>query len=71
MVYLVDDKGVLRDVMQLVIEGRPNALIADASGISVGTVEVHRARVFDKMNAGLAVEQADVLRQPPRPSGTG
>ena len=36
-----------RDVMRLVIEGRPNKLIADALDISVRTVEVHRARVFE------------------------
>ena len=52
-----------RDVMRLVIEGRPNKLIADALGISVRTVEVHRARVFDKMGVKSAVELANLLRQ--------
>ena len=52
-----------RDVMQLVVEGRPNKLIADALGISVRTVEVHRARVFDKMGVKSAVELANLLRQ--------
>ena len=51
-----------REVMQLVIEGRPNKLIADALDISVRTVEVHRARVFDKMNVKSAVELANRLR---------
>jgi two-component system response regulator DctR len=51
-----------RDVMRLVIDGRPNKLIADALGISVRTVEVHRARVFDKMNVKSAVELANLLR---------
>ncbi len=51
-----------RDVMQLVIEGKPNKLVADALGISVRTVEVHRARVFDKMNVKSAVELANLLR---------
>jgi two-component system, LuxR family, response regulator DctR len=51
-----------RDVMRLVVEGRPNKLIADALGISVRTVEVHRARVFDKMNVKSAVELANLLR---------
>ncbi|GAB4035004.1 MAG: response regulator [Rubrivivax sp.] len=51
-----------RDVMRLVIEGKPNKLIADALGISVRTVEVHRARVFDKMNVKSAVELANLLR---------
>jgi hypothetical protein len=35
--------------MRLVVEGLPNKLIADQLDISVRTVEVHRARVFDKM----------------------
>lgn len=51
-----------RDVMRLVIEGRPNKLIADALHISVRTVEVHRARVFEKMNVKSAVELANLLR---------
>lgn len=50
-----------REVMQLVVEGRPNKLIADALDISVRTVEVHRARVFDKMNVKSAVELANLL----------
>jgi two-component system response regulator DctR len=51
-----------REVMQLVIEGRPNKLIADALNISVRTVEVHRARVFEKMAVKSAVELANKLR---------
>jgi two-component system response regulator DctR len=51
-----------REVMRLVIEGRPNKLVADALGISVRTVEVHRARVFDKMKVRSAVELANLLR---------
>jgi len=51
-----------RDVMQRVIEGLPNKLIADQLQISVRTVEVHRSRVFDKMNVKSAVELANCLR---------
>jgi two-component system response regulator DctR len=51
-----------REVMHLVIAGRPNKLIADALDISVRTVEVHRARVFDKMNVKSPVELANLLR---------
>jgi len=50
-----------QEVMRLVVEGRPNKLIADALDISVRTVEVHRARVFDKMQVKSAVELANVL----------
>ena len=51
-----------REVMRLVVDGRPNKLIADELNISVRTVEVHRARVFDKMNVKSAVELANLLR---------
>jgi two-component system, LuxR family, response regulator DctR len=51
-----------REVMRLVIDGKPNKLVADALGISVRTVEVHRARVFDKMGVRSAVELANLLR---------
>jgi two-component system response regulator DctR len=51
-----------RDVMGLVVEGLPNKLIADQLEISVRTVEVHRARVFDKMEVKSAVELANLLR---------
>ncbi len=51
-----------RDVMRLVTQGLPNKLIADQLNISVRTVEVHRARVFDKMNVKSAVDLANLLR---------
>ena len=51
-----------REVMRLVVEGLPNKLIADQLAISVRTVEVHRARVFDKMAVKSAVELANLLR---------
>ncbi|NML42736.1 response regulator transcription factor [Ramlibacter sp. G-1-2-2] len=51
-----------RDVMELVAKGLPNKLIADQLAISVRTVEVHRARVFDKMEVKSAVELANLLR---------
>ncbi|VTU38169.1 response regulator transcription factor [Variovorax sp. RA8] len=51
-----------RDVMRRVVEGLPNKLIADQLSISVRTVEVHRARVFEKMEVRSAVELANLLR---------
>ena len=51
-----------RDVMQLVVTGRPNKLIADELNISVRTVEVHRSRIFEKMGVKSAVELANCLR---------
>ncbi|MFM9423907.1 two-component system response regulator DctR [Variovorax sp. GrIS 2.14] len=51
-----------REVMRLVVEGLPNKLIADQLSISVRTVEVHRARLFEKMEVRSAVELANLLR---------
>lgn len=51
-----------QDVMRLVAEGLPNKLVADQLQISVRTVEVHRARVFEKMNVRSAVELVNLLR---------
>ena len=51
-----------RAVMQRVVEGLPNKLVADQLDISVRTVEVHRARVFEKMGVKSAVELANLLR---------
>lgn len=40
-----------RQVMDLVVAGKPNRAIAEELGISRRTVEVHRARVMRKMQA--------------------
>lgn len=50
-----------QDVMKLIAQGLPNKLIADTLNVSVRTVEVHRARVFDKLNVRSAVELANWL----------
>ena len=41
-----------RDVLEHVIAGRPNKLIAFELGISPRTVEIHRAHLMEKMKAG-------------------
>jgi two-component system response regulator DctR len=51
-----------RDVLRLVVDGLPNKMVADQLDISVRTVEVHRARVFEKMGVKSAVELANLLR---------
>ena len=58
-----------RAVMLRVVEGLPNKRIADQLDISVRTVEVHRARVFDKMEVRSAVELANLLRELERDAG--
>ncbi|MDP2065173.1 MAG: response regulator [Burkholderiaceae bacterium] len=54
--------GRERDVMRRVADGLPNKLIADQLDISVRTVEVHRARVFEKLDVKSAVELVNMLR---------
>ncbi|MEK8051731.1 response regulator [Ideonella sp. DXS22W] len=51
-----------QEVMSRVIDGLANKQIADELDISVRTVEVHRARVFEKMGVRSAVELANLLR---------
>lgn len=51
-----------REVMQLILLGRLNKVIADQLGISMKTVEVHRARVLEKMGVRSAVELAAMLK---------
>lgn len=50
-------------VMRLIVAGLPNKLVADELQISVRTVEVHRAHVFDKMGVRSAVELVHLLKE--------
>lgn len=49
------------EVMRLILAGRLNKNIADELNISMRTVEVHRARVLEKMGVNSAVELAQSL----------
>jgi two-component system response regulator DctR len=51
-----------REVLNLILDGKMNKVIADQLGISMRTVEVHRAHIFDKMNVKTAVELARLLK---------
>jgi len=51
-----------REVLDLILAGKMNKIIADELGISMRTVEVHRAHIFDKMNVKTAVELARLLK---------
>jgi two-component system, LuxR family, response regulator DctR len=51
-----------REVLDLIMAGNMNKVIADKLGISMRTVEVHRAHIFDKMNVKTAVELACLLK---------
>jgi two-component system response regulator DctR len=51
-----------REVLDLILAGKMNKVIADELGISMRTVEVHRAHIFDKMQVKTAVELAGLLK---------
>ena len=51
-----------REVLDLILAGKMNKVIADELGISMRTVEVHRANIFDKMTVKTAVELARLLK---------
>jgi len=40
-----------KEVLELIVDGRPNKVIAADLEVSQRTVEIHRARVMDKMRA--------------------
>ena len=51
-----------REVLDLILAGKMNKVVADKLGISMRTVEVHRAHIFDKMQVKTAVELAGWLK---------
>lgn len=51
-----------REVMDLILEGKYNKVIADELNISMRTVEAHRSKIFEKMAVRSAVELAQLLR---------
>ena len=51
-----------KQIMELVLAGKYNKVIADELNISMRTVEVHRANLFDKMGIKTAVELANLLK---------
>lgn len=50
-----------KQIMELVLAGKLNKIIADQLNISMRTVEVHRANIFDKMAVKTAVELANLI----------
>jgi two-component system response regulator DctR len=51
-----------REVLDLILSGKMNKVVADKLGISMRTVEVHRANILDKMQVKTAVELAGLLK---------
>jgi two-component system response regulator DctR len=58
-----------REIMELVIAGHYNKVIADKLGIVPRTVEFFRARIFDKMGVKSAIELASLLASRDRLKG--
>jgi two-component system, LuxR family, response regulator DctR len=52
-----------QDVMRLMTAGMANKVVADKLQISIRTVEVHRARVLDKMGVKTVVDLVRLLHQ--------
>lgn len=50
-----------KQVMDMIIEGKLNKVIADDLGIAMRTVEVHRAKIFEKMGVRTAVELTKLM----------
>lgn len=50
-----------QQVMERVLSGKQNKIIADELQISVRTVEVHRSSLFEKMGVRTAVELAQII----------
>lgn len=55
-----------REVMERILAGQYNKIIAADLNIAMRTVEVHRAHIFAKMNVKSAVELAQLLAGNPR-----
>lgn len=52
-----------KQIMELVLAGKYNKVIADDLNISMRTVEVHRANLFNKMQVKTAVELANLFKK--------
>jgi two-component system response regulator DctR len=50
-----------QEVMQRILAGKLNKVIADELGIAMRTVEVHRSHIFEKMQVRSAVDLSQVL----------
>jgi FixJ family two-component response regulator len=53
-----------REVMALIVTGRPNKLVADALGAAEKTIKIHRARVMKKMEAASLADLVRLVGKP-------
>ena len=56
-----------REVMELVVRGLKNKKIAESLGISVKTVEAHRAKAMEKMDVGSVAELVQAILSAKQP----
>lgn len=56
-----------REVLDGVVAGKTNRAIAAGMKVSVKTVDAHRAKVMDKMQAGSLAELVHLMHVPPSP----
>lgn len=52
-----------REVLLMVVRGLPNKVVADRLGISIRTVETHRARAMEKLQADSVTELVRIVVQ--------
>jgi two-component system, LuxR family, response regulator FixJ len=50
-----------REVLDLMVQGKPNKIIAASLGISQRTVEIHRARVMEKLAVSSLAQAVRVM----------
>jgi two-component system response regulator DctR len=54
-----------KQVMALLLDGKANKIVAAELGIAMRTVEVHRARIFDKMGVKSAMDLSRLMSSQP------
>jgi two-component system response regulator TtrR len=57
--------GREREIMDLIVNGKPSKVIAADLGISERTVELHRSRILQKMKVRNAVQLTQVVNELP------
>jgi len=58
-----------REVLELVTAGKPNKVMAGDLGVSQRTIEIHRARVMEKMQAHSLAQLVRMMMDVERPTG--
>jgi FixJ family two-component response regulator len=59
-----------REILELMTRGKPNKVMAADLGVSQRTVEIHRARVMEKMGASSLAQLVRMVMDIDQPTGT-